>query len=493
MTVVSAGFAEVDITPATGIPGIGWNQVLATGSHWPPRGRVALFQDSQGSRVAIVALDLTILMPTDAANLRTRLAGRGELPPEHILISCSHTHSNVLLDDEAAILHERRHEPDPDLQAYLEVIQSRLADAVSTAAANLATVTLHYGTTVTRDLIFSRRPMFTGGNVALFGPVWADSFLGFEGPADQELQLLVARHSDGSVAGGLVGFACHPYATAAEPLFSGDFPGALVELLNAHYGGTFLFLQGASGDLHWMDFAREPSWWQYFEANFLHGFPDGPPWNGTDVAQRHADSLFDAAQLAWRGVEPVEGCAVASMSRTLEIAQRWPTQEQMTQADWFLKQDPESVNLPEFRRSVSGNRFQTFYLGSDRSGEYVVEQLYIEQLTRRWDTLQQHGFAPPPAVVEIQVLMLGDVAFVAYPGEPFAELGLRTKAQSPYPKTWVCGVANGYVGYVPTPHAFWHGGYEVRLCSTSYLAPEAADQMTSAALATLNSVARGKA
>jgi hypothetical protein len=48
-----------------------------------------------------------------------------------------------------------------------------------------------------------------------------------------------------------------------------------------------------------------------------------------------------------------------------------------------------------------------------------------------------------PIPIEIQAMKIGDFVVVTFPGEPFAEVGLRIKKQSPYPNTFVAGNSNG--------------------------------------------------
>ena len=54
-----------------------------------------------------------------------------------------------------------------------------------------------------------------------------------------------------------------------------------------------------------------------------------------------------------------------------------------------------------------------------------------------------------PIAAEIQALKIGDFVLVTFPGELFAEVGLRIKKQSPFPKTFVAGYSNGWLGYAP--------------------------------------------
>lgn len=91
--------------------------------------------------------------------------------------------------------------------------------------------------------------------------------------------------------------------------------------------------------------------------------------------------------------------------------------------------------------------------------------------------------------VEVQAVLLGDVAVVAYPVELFTAFGRRLKAQSPFPDTFVATLANGWHGYAPTVEAFTRGGYEPFLAYQSRLVSEAGELMTDAALGLLERLA----
>lgn len=63
----------------------------------------------------------------------------------------------------------------------------------------------------------------------------------------------------------------------------------------------------------------------------------------------------------------------------------------------------------------------------------------------------------------LQVIRIGDIALCAIPFETFVEIGLDIKRRSPFPRTIVVGIANGYNGYLPTPEQHILGGYETWL------------------------------
>jgi putative membrane-bound dehydrogenase-like protein len=60
----------------------------------------------------------------------------------------------------------------------------------------------------------------------------------------------------------------------------------------------------------------------------------------------------------------------------------------------------------------------------------------------------------------LQVLQVGDVCLVAVPAEFFTVLGMEIKRRSPFPNTFVCGLSNDYVGYLPNRAGFDLGGYQ---------------------------------
>ena len=84
------------------------------------------------------------------------------------------------------------------------------------------------------------------------------------------------------------------------------------------------------------------------------------------------------------------------------------------------------------------------------------------KLVRAHRTLDIAAREGQPQEVEMQVIALGrDVAWVAWPGEIFVELGLSVKAGSPFAHTYNVELANGAIGYIPNKPAYLEGNYEV--------------------------------
>jgi neutral ceramidase len=462
-----AAFAKVAFTPPASIP-LWWvvGQRTSTGTHSPLQARIALLDDGH-RRAAVVALDLTLVTSATVAVLREAVSEGAELAAADVLVCCTHTHSTPNLD--YGDLH-------PDFAGPLV---ARLTEVAASARGDLEPVRFDYCSILTEGLTFSRRPVYAGNEVAAGGPSGVEHFLRFEGAVDPQLQLAVARRPDGSAAGGFAGFACHPHVMAPEPVWSADFPGALAERLGDRHGGTFLYLQGASGDLHWVDRAVD-GWW----SNWWVDPPvlaEGPRRRAVACCERHADGLFAAAERALPARRSLDAGRIGVSARVLQIEQRVPTAEQVELCRWYLAQEPGSVDPDDFSRRVSGHAY-AFYENSP-----LIQGLFARLVTEIAAEQSAAADSPPREDVEVQVVAAGELAFVGYPAEMFTEFGLRTKAGSPFAATFVCTLANGGLAYVPTEAAYEHGGYETRL-GPNRLVPEAGNAMVSCALELLQAL-----
>ena len=65
-------------------------------------------------------------------------------------------------------------------------------------------------------------------------------------------------------------------------------------------------------------------------------------------------------------------------------------------------------------------------------------------------------------MVQLQILRIGELAIVAMPGEPFAEIGAAIKKASPFAFSMFAGYSSGAGGgYMPVDSEYQHRGYEV--------------------------------
>ncbi len=119
-----------------------------------------------------------------------------------------------------------------------------------------------------------------------------------------------------------------------------------------------------------------------------------------------------------------------------------------------------------------------FGLGSGPEDVYAAERKRVAVERER----------TPVVDCEVQGLRIGPLGIATNGAGYFAEYGLRVKQASPHAFTWFVGLANEYIGYVPTAQAFVGGGYETRTAPTSKLAPDGGQKLLEGALRVLNRV-----
>jgi len=86
----------------------------------------------------------------------------------------------------------------------------------------------------------------------------------------------------------------------------------------------------------------------------------------------------------------------------------------------------------------------------------------------------------------VQVLVIGDIAWVGVPAEFFTVLGQEIKRRSPFRYTYVAELANDWIGYLPDRKAFELGGYQTWTGLHSFTAPGTGEAVVAEALKLLN-------
>jgi hypothetical protein len=213
-----------------------------------------------------------------------------------------------------------------------------------------------------------------------------------------------------------VNYAMHPDTTGGTRI-SADYPGALARALALYKGPDMLtlFANGTCGninhtDVHWAGAQSSPQ-----------------------EAARLGTVLAAAVFKAYPRLEPLtNSVSLRVRSEIVKLPLPAFTPEQLEQARLDV-------------RSAKDNTREGF--------------MKLVRAHRVLDTAAREG---KPQEVEMQVIALGrDVAWVAWPGEMFVELGLSVKAGSPFAHTYNVELANGTIGYIPNKAAYPEGNYEV--------------------------------
>jgi len=418
---MDAGFADRDITPRR-LPLRTYLNV-ADKVMDPLWARAAVFH-SPGTTVAFVALDVVIVERAVVEAIRRQAQRVAALRDAAIMVSATHNHACPAVIERPSF----RSEPE-----YIEFMVAQAAGALEDAARALAPVDLLAGSTLEANVSFNRRfvtrdgcvrtqPSLTGAN---------DNILYREGPIDPEVGVLAARKPDGALAGLLVNFGCHACHHMGQ--LSAGYPGVMARELRNRLGPGVgvVFLNGPCGNVIHRDYLNPAQ---------------------VDTMEVIGTALARAVErvLPHLAVQPADALRAVTATRHL------PYRDFAAAERAFAR--------PEVQRNVFG------FLISKGWYDYAALQRLAAE----------HGGGED---VEIQTFRLGDTAFVAIPAEYFCEFGLRIKERSPWRRTWVASVSNGWVGYVPTREAFQRpGGHETTTALWSKMSPESGDAMADTAL-----------
>lgn len=244
-TMLQAGTAAVDITPPLGSrivcfpSGPNREARRAEGVHDPLQAKVLVLRDGDEC-AAVVACDLCGIRRLDMERIRAGVRERvPELPPERLMIACSHSHSSV------ENLYLFGNTPD---DPFIHEMNGRIVQAVAEAWADLEPVTVAFGAAPV-ELNHNRRVLNAAGKSV---NTWAYAEGVTTGTVDPELAVLTFAAPEDRTKSVLFRYTAHSLTLGSgNRLFTADYPGrARVQIEAAFPGCTALFLNGAAGNVH---------------------------------------------------------------------------------------------------------------------------------------------------------------------------------------------------------------------------------------------------
>ncbi len=133
---MKAGKSIVDISPDKSMFLWGYPHVerMSTGVHDPLYATI-LFLKQGNNAIMTIALDLLYIAADDVADIRQQIAGKVDIAPENVMISCSHTHSGPVTVD-LVISGSDPVVPEVDKE-YIAEIKRKIVDAAVAAASSV--------------------------------------------------------------------------------------------------------------------------------------------------------------------------------------------------------------------------------------------------------------------------------------------------------------------------------------------------------------------
>src|SRR5690606_30251360 len=176
-------------------------------------------------------------------SLRQEIATELDIPPTHVLISCSHTHSGPSLGQHFRV--EDKENPQAFQLAniersYVAQLTASLRGAARAANASRVPGRMAWGVGHS-DVGVNRRETLASGRVVIGRR--------HDGLRDSRVSVLRFDRLDGSPIATIVEYACHPILLGpGNRYISADYPGVVRSLLKEHTGVPCLFMQGCTGD-----------------------------------------------------------------------------------------------------------------------------------------------------------------------------------------------------------------------------------------------------
>lgn len=432
--VFRAGAATSNITPFLGTDLIG-------GFH--PRGSVhihdelharCLVLDDGKTQLAIVIID-NVKFPSElhdpTKNLIQKTTG---LAPENVLIAATHTHSAPSLRGTSYL---KLNEP---LDDYQKFVIRRIADGVQRAFHNLEPARVGWGEGEVPQHVFNRRWLLkdqqTGSSpfgkveLAVTNPGGYLKVLDKPaGPINPKVYVLSVESTSGRPIALLANYWLHYVGGVGKGHISADYFGMFARQLTQlhaepHQDPPFVGMlsNGASGDVNNNDYANysKPGKKRYARYEKMREV-------ASDVAK---EVLRVEKSIQYQNWVPLDAAA-----EKVTLKRRLPTEAQLREAKKVL-----DITTPQAEQNRSFARRVTF-------ARRAVE-------ASKW---------PETEDAYVQTLRIGDLCLAALPFEVFVEIGFEIQKQSPFKETFIFGLANGDLGYLPSPRQHELGGYETWL------------------------------
>ncbi|MBN1291224.1 MAG: neutral/alkaline non-lysosomal ceramidase N-terminal domain-containing protein [Candidatus Latescibacteria bacterium] len=428
-----AGAAKNDITPEDSV----WMDGMirdhtSVGVHDNIYSRVLVLAHNEQLKNAcvIVSVEVCGLLSRDTYTVRRSVSEKTGIPYQNIIIAATHTHSGPATI--GFFNHREKH--------YLEELLKKIEISILDAVKKIRSVKIGLSTTKETTISHYRRLLAEDGHVVMnWEPYPTDKIKGPLGEVDSEvgiMHIVNANNTEDTVC-ILFNHAGHPNIMSGDNyLISGDYPGYAMNRLENKFGGTTLFVNGAQGTMD-IDGLRDRDW---------------------SGVERAGTALSDVVADAIRNMTYSDFSLLHSGFTKYTINPRIITESELKWADNILKDTAGSV-----KTLVDG-------VGDD------YKALLFKRL---------HDWKNRQIEIEHTCIAIDDYVFISFPGELFTEIGKMIKDKSSYVHTFIIGLANGEIGYVPTKKAILEGGYAVE---TREVCNDAEDIIVAQCLTLLNDI-----
>jgi neutral ceramidase len=274
-----AGAATLKVTPQKMLwmAGYAARKKPAEGKVQDLFAKALALEDEQGARLVFVTLDLIGVPQALRREVAGRVQSKFRLPPAHLVMNASHTHSGPGLRTAPLTEQEKDNPRARDAWDYTQKLQEDLVGLVGRALEDLKPARLTWnkarcGFAMNRRRDYSLPPGHPNAN-RVPNP---------DGPVDHEVPALRVEAPDGSLRAALFGYACHNTSLGFYN-WCGDYAGFAQQFLQEFRPGfTALFMTGCGADQN--PYPRR--------SDVVPGVTD------LELAMQHGRSLANAVEMA---------------------------------------------------------------------------------------------------------------------------------------------------------------------------------------------------
>lgn len=398
MAVFKTGFFEKDIELIVGNDMTGFlaRDSCSAGIHDDLKIKCIIFDDSETEFVLIVC-DLLGLDSQYTNECIREVAEKLSVPADHIVISCTHTHSGP-----ASILLQDCGEVDEN---WLAGLKTRIVECASMAVDSLSP----------SKLVFKTASCDIGINRVLHEEDLKKSFV------DRQVSILeIIDEKTGIVKNVLVNYACHPVTLRnTNLLYSADYPHFMKQAMNEkkrYENSSVLFANGCCGDIN-------PAEMGSFGIS-------------QKLGKKLADSITDNSVIQ---IDEKELTGSKLTVETLNVC--------------------IPLNTDAFEAETAEMEAAEIKAKEKATGESKADRAFKHWMDRI-SAMKRDGTYYDYIAADIKIVQIGKLTIVTLPFETFHKIGIKIKQHFDPDRTMVLCYANGDYGYFPSKGMYDVSCYE---------------------------------
>ncbi|HMJ63540.1 MAG TPA: neutral/alkaline non-lysosomal ceramidase N-terminal domain-containing protein [Bryobacteraceae bacterium] len=408
------GSGSVVITPPLGseMAGFDARKGLAQGVHDDLHARALVFDDGS-TQVALVSVEVIGLSRAFVRRIQQEIERQTGIPSAHIILAATHTHCGPVT------FHHFFNQDQPLDNVYLDQLAAGIVRSVTLALAASVPGRVRAGFVHVDGIAVNRRT--SDGQ-----------------PVDPAAGVILVEDVAGRPSAIAINFACHTTVLGPNTLeISADFPYYTTRYLQSVLGDDVevLFFNGAEGDIsvgHKSDLSA---------VGVIADF------RTFEKAEELGNRLGRIVAESLASLEPEDVRLKLATEDVPLPLKTYPPMDVMTH-----RRERALANI----RDLNEQELTPRVLEARRDGLFSrIEEYYALHYK------DAEGHEPKTLAAEVNVVQIGGTAIVTFPGEVFVAIALEIRRHSPFARTMFFGLANDYIGYVPTADANANAGYEV--------------------------------